>query len=42
MPERAIINGLIDYANSLTSQLNVIDITLSLNTSVSDIKGLKF
>lgn len=42
LPERAIINGIIDYGTSLTSQLNVIDITLTLNTSVTDIKGLKF
>ena len=41
-PERAIINGVIDYANAMTTQLNVIDITLTLNTSVTDIKGLKF
>ena len=42
LPERAIINGVIDYGNAMTSQLNVIDITLTVNTSVTDIKGLKF
>lgn len=42
MPERTIINGVIDYANSLVSQLNVIDMTFTLNTSVTNIKGLKF
>jgi len=42
MPERTIINGVVDYANSLISQLNVIDMTFTLNTSVTNIKGLKF
>jgi hypothetical protein len=32
----------IDYANAMTAQLNVIDITLTVNTSVTDIRGLKF
>jgi hypothetical protein len=42
LPERALINGAIDYGNSIISQLNVIDITLTVNTSVTDISGLKF
>ena len=42
LPERAIVNGVIDYANSMDSRLNVIDITLTLNSTSTPIKGLKF
>ena len=42
LPERGIINGQIDWATSLTNQLNVLDITLTINNALTDIKGLKF